>query len=133
MSNLQETIREHSVVFAQRLIEALRGASIEELASVTHGGSSARRTIAPRSAQGPRDRLGRRSAQDIENALDAIVKLVAQHAEGLRAEVIREKLALDKRELPKPLAEGIAKGILKKKGQKRSTTYFVAAKSAKRG
>ena len=44
----------------------------------------------------------------------------------MRAEQIRQVLKLDKRELPRVLAEGLKTKKLKSKGQKRATTYSVA-------
>ena len=58
--------------------------------------------------------------------IDNIVSLLQTRPEGLRAEQIREALAVQAKELPRPLADGLAAGRIKKAGQKRATTYFVA-------
>jgi hypothetical protein len=52
-----------------------------------------------------------------------VVALVKSSKVGLRAEQIREKLGLEPRELLRVLTEGLEKKVLKKRGQKRSTTY----------
>jgi hypothetical protein len=46
----------------------------------------------------------------------------------MRAEEIRSSLNVEAKELPRPLAEGLSNGSLKKSGQKRATTYFVGSK-----
>lgn len=52
--------------------------------------------------------------------------LVKKHKNGLRSEEIRAELKLDKRELPRVLGDGLARRVLKSKGQKRATRYFGA-------
>jgi hypothetical protein len=69
--------------------------------------------------------LPRRSAGDIEQVVERIVGLLRQSPKGLRAEQIREKLALQAKELPRPLKEALDSGRLGKSGQKRATTYYV--------
>ncbi|OJY16260.1 MAG: hypothetical protein BGO98_40415 [Myxococcales bacterium 68-20] len=143
MSNLQQTIEAHAQKFALALVDALRSASLDELASVTGGLTAAAPSRAARSEKtngattaAPKvtkkvskkaGRLGRRSPDDIAKTLDQIVAVVAKHAEGLRAEQIKAALNLDTREMPRPLAEGLKSGVLKKSGQKRATVYTAGA------
>ena len=68
-------------------------------------------------------RLARRSAANLAAVLDTIVKLVGKTKDGMRAEHIREKLNLDRRELPRVLKLGLAEKRLKCSGQKRATVY----------
>ena len=68
-------------------------------------------------------RLPRRTREDIAKALASVVALVKTKKSGLRSEQIQKALKLDKREMPRVLHEGVAKKVLKKKGQKRATTY----------
>jgi hypothetical protein len=68
----------------------------------------------------------RRSAAQIAKTLDNIVALVKKHKDGLRAEQIRQQLRMEAKEMPRVLSDGLAKKKLKKKGQKRATTYFAA-------
>lgn len=75
-------------------------------------------------------RLGRRSASDIQGTLDLIVTYLQQNP-GSRSEHIVAGLGLDKKELPRPIMEGLASGVLSKEGQKRATQYYVAG--GKRG
>ena len=68
-------------------------------------------------------RLPRRSPEDIAKVLAQVVVLVKSEKQGLRAEEIRAKLGVQRKEMPRVLKEGIARKQLKAKGQKRSTTY----------
>jgi hypothetical protein len=129
--SLQKSIEEQAVQFAQAIIAALRTASIDELVGFT--GSRAPRATsgapvaAPRATRLRGGRLARRSADDIAGALDRIVAVLTAHPEGMRAEAIRAELGLDAKELPRPVAEGLATGRLTKRGQKRATTYSVGS------
>lgn len=137
MSNLKSTIEGLASQFAISVIEALRGASIDELYAVTSGGGGARRGrpradgASPRKvapvARGRGGRLGRRSAAQIGKMIDSIVEVVAKSTAGLRAEQIREQLGVESKELPRPLAEALASGRITKSGQKRATTYFAGS------
>lgn len=142
MSNLKSTIEGLATQFAVSVIEALRGASIEELYAVTSGaasgggarrgrpradaGAGAARKVAP-VARGRGGRLGRRSADQIGKMIDSIVDVVTKSASGLRAEQIRDQLGVEAKELPRPLADALASGRISKTGQKRATTYFAGS------
>jgi hypothetical protein len=79
-------------------------------------------------------RLPRRNMEDIVATRAQIVALLADAPEGMRAEDIRVKLGLDKKELPRPIADAVAAGQIAKKGQKRATMYFsVGGKGGKGG
>ncbi len=139
MSNLKKTIEDLAADFALSVIDALRAASIDELTGVGRGGVRAGRSAGrPAVSEGGRrvGRLGRRSANDIGRMVESIVSLLQSRPGGLRAEQIREALGVQAKELPRPLADGLAAGRIKKSGQKRATTYFVgdggAAAGAKR-
>jgi hypothetical protein len=124
MPNLRSTIEALAAEFAVSVIGALRSASLEELLEVTNN----RRRVAElppatRARRTKGGRLGRRSAGEITGMVDAIVALVQKHPGGLRAEQIREALACEAKELPRPLAEAVSAGRLTKTGQKRATTY----------
>jgi hypothetical protein len=93
---------------------------------------AAKRTAAPpkkaataKTAAKP-GRLPRRSPAEIAKALAKVVALVKSDAGGLRAEQIRDRLGMDRKEMPRVLKEGLAKKQLRSKGQKRSTTYTAA-------
>lgn len=130
MSTLKNTIEGLANDFALSIITALRTASIDELTGLgAHGRSSRPGVAADVRKRGRGERLGRRSTDDIGRMLDSIVNLLQKHPEGLRAEQIRETFACQAKELPRPLADGLAQGRISKSGQKRATTYFAGAKA----
>ena len=128
--------------FASAVLDAIKGASLDELVGETNGaprrgpgrprGSSTKTTATAARASAPTakktkgGRLARRSPADIARALDAVVILVRRSTKGLRSEEIRKALKLDVREVPRVLKEGLSKKKLKSKGQKRATVYSVA-------
>jgi hypothetical protein len=135
MSNrLRSQLDELATRFATSIVEAIRGASLQELIAEPHraaatagNGRSASKAPAPRAASAPSSgRLSRRSPEDIAVVLDSVLSLVRKNKEGLRAEQIRTELGLQSKELPRILKEGLAKKKLKAKGQKRATTYFAS-------
>jgi hypothetical protein len=121
-------------VFANDVLDAIRGASLQELLAESGGGKRRGPGRPPRSRANPvtsttprtrkSGRLARRSAEDIAKALDRVVALVKATKNGLRAEEIRAALKMQAKEMPRVLQEGLAKKNLKSKGQKRATTYF---------
>jgi len=130
MSTLHQTINSLASEFAHALLRALRNASLDEIIAETHAGHSAggrrgRAAAAPAAGRGRRGgRLRRRSQTDINAVVTKVVALLKSHKKGLRAEEIRAKLGLDRREIPRPLAEALKKKLVSKKGKKRATTYF---------
>jgi hypothetical protein len=136
--------------FARAVLSALRSASLEEILAESRGGAAPRgrggrksaavtddvapkasrggRKAGPGKKRGKKGRLPRRSLGDIQKVLESIVGLLQKNPEGLRAEQIRSQLGLLAKEMPRPLAEGLAGKRLRKKGEKRATTYFAAGR-----
>jgi hypothetical protein len=85
---------------------------------------------APKAKKTSTGRLARRSVDDIQGTLSQIVAFV-QANPGVRSEHITASLGLDKKELPRPIAEGLRTGALSKQGQKRATQYFAGKKGRK--
>jgi hypothetical protein len=115
--------------FANSVLDAIRGAPLEELLGEARArpSSTARAKTASKPARASGSgRLKRRSPDDIANALEQVHGLLKRNREGLRAEQIRDELSMQSKEMPRVLAEGLAKRKLRKKGQKRATTYFAA-------
>ena len=118
--------------FTNSVLEAIRGASLDELLAEGNKPSRAAPRSEPAAARAPRaaraaasaGRLPRRSAEDIAEILDSVVTLVKKHGDGLRAEQIRAELGMQAKELPRVLKEGLASKKLRSKGQKRATTYY---------
>jgi hypothetical protein len=138
--NLRANLDALASNFASAVLDAIRGASLDELVaesggaprrgpgrpkgSTTKSTATAARASAP--ARKPSGRLARRSPADIAKTLGQIVGLVKASKTGLRSEQIRAALKLDKRELPRVLADGLRTKKLKSKGQKRATQYSAA-------
>ena len=55
--------------------------------------------------------------------LASVVALLKKSPDGLRSEAIRDALKLDRREVPRVLAEGLKGKVLRKRGAKRATVY----------
>jgi hypothetical protein len=138
MPTLRSQLDAIAANFAQQIIAALQGASLNELVSskddghVGNGRGSARPAplkSAPPAAPTkhslePSGRLRRRSDEEIAALLNKIVLLVKTQKAGLRAEEIRTKLGLQAKEMPRILKEGLSTKKLTSKGQKRAPTYF---------
>lgn len=142
MSDLKKTIEDLAADFAVSIIGALRTASIDELTALGGTGGRAARPVGRPPAAAPElggrrrgrgGRLGRRSASDIGRMVEDIVALLGKNPEGLRAEQIRDALGVQAKELPRPLADALTEGRIKKTGQKRATTYFVGDGSSAAG
>ena len=133
-TSLQSTLNDLAASFANNVLAAIRGASLDELIAPNgqvrpNGRVTAARTAPPASPAPGRaarssGRLPRRSPEDIAAVLGQVVSLVKKHKEGLRAEQIRAELGLQPKEMPRILKEGLERKALKSKGQKRATTYF---------
>ena len=133
-ASLKSSLESLASTFAASVLDAIRGASLQEL--LPESGGAPRRTPGrpPGSRSTPTTqrarkpgRLPRRSPEDIAKALDQVVALVKGKKTGLRAEQIRVALKMQSKEMPRVLREGLAKKKLKSKGQKRATTYSAAA------
>ena len=141
-TSLRSALHDLAQTFADAVLDAIRGASLDQLVGeTTHGaprrgpgrprGSSTESAPTAATPSAPKaktsgGRLARRTPEEIAKTLASIVALVKSKKEGMRSEEIREALKLDKREMPRVLQEGIAKKKLKSKGQKRATTYSAA-------
>ena len=133
MPTLRSTLHDLANSFASSVLDAIWGASLEELLGEAGGGARRgpgrppKSTGAPTASATPRarksGRLPRRSAEQIAKALDQVIALVKSKKDGLRAEQIRAALKMQSKEMPRVLQEGLAKKKLKAKGQKRATTY----------
>jgi hypothetical protein len=139
-NSLRSTLDSLATSFAGAVLDAIKGASIQELlaesVSATRRGPGRPRAAAAAPAAAPAakaakaarparssGRLARRSPEEITKTLDRIHSLLKGKKSGMRSEEIRKALKLDVREVPRVLKEGLAKKKLKSRGQKRATTY----------
>jgi hypothetical protein len=129
MSSLRENLESLAASFAIDVVRAIQGSSLQELVGEVSAGGRRGRPAAvdspPKAVRrGKGGRLSRRSTDDIAAALDRIVGVLKKEQGGMRAEQIRKVLHMQSKEMPRVLSEGLSKRKLKKKGQKRATTYF---------
>lgn len=137
MADLQKTIAALAQSFAEGVLRAVRDASLEEVAALGTGGRARAARSAPREAEPAAAKKGRRAAglartrpgarrspEDFQRIVDAIVETLAKHPEGLRSEELQRELGLSKSEMPRPLKHALEAKVVRKKGQKRSTRYF---------
>jgi hypothetical protein len=134
--SLRSQLNELAAHFADAIVNAIRGSSLEELLAQTGGADGPRRgpgrprgpaaTTEPKARGRRAGRLPRRSAEEIAAELDRVVGLVKKSKAGLRAEEIRATLKMQSKEMPRILKEGLSTKVLKSKGQKRATTYTAA-------
>jgi hypothetical protein len=129
-NSLRSTLDSLAQSFANGVLAAIRTASVQDLLAESGGAprrGPGRRPGGGTTAGNPRrtkgGRLARRSPEDIENTLVAVVALVKKSKAGMRSEEIRKALKLDVREVPRVLKQGLSAKKLKAKGQKRATTY----------
>jgi hypothetical protein len=144
-STLQTRLADLASSFADDVLAAIRSASLDELVGQRPAarvlssyllnskgqkqgaidGPAPRAFRAPRAPSTPRGRLARRSSEDIQKTLGLVIAAIkGAQGKGMRAEEIRDFLKIDKRELPRVLAEGLTSKKLRSKGKKRATTYF---------
>ena len=132
MPTLRSQLDSLAAAFASAVVDAIRGASLQELVAADGRSASVARpmasaSVAKAAVAAPRatrsGRLKRRSSEDIGKVLDDVVSLVKKNKDGLRAEQIRAELSLQAKELPRVLKEGLSSKRLRKAGQKRATVY----------
>jgi len=130
MASLRASLNDLASTFANSVLAAIKGVSLEDLLGEA-GGGARRGPGRPRTSDtgakpervARSGRLKRRSPEDVAKALDSVVALVKKHKDGLRAEEIRANLGMQSKEMPRVLKEGLAKKRLRSKGRKRATTY----------
>lgn len=133
---LRSNLNAIAASFANDVLAAIRGASLEELLAESGGGTrrgpgrpSRSKTVSATPAATrvrKSGRLARRSPEQIAKALDQVIALVKSKKSGLRAEQIRMALKMQAKEMPRVLKEGLSRKKLKSKGQKRATVYSAA-------
>jgi hypothetical protein len=134
MPNLRTDLAALANSFADAVLAAIRGASLDDLlaessAAPRRGPGRPRRQAtkatqpAPRGPSAPRTKevgrkLARRSSADVEKTLTLVIAmLTADGNKGARSEDIQKFLKLDKRELPRVLKTGLAKKVLRSRGR----------------
>ncbi len=144
---LREKIRTAAVKFTDEVIAAF-GQAFASVASDFSGQPRAKPVAAPKKAAAPvrakaappvakkkaapakakpmSDKRIRRSVNDLSQAGDEVINLLSAHKGGLRVEEINKALGTSTRELMRPIQKLLNEGKIKKQGERRATTYYVA-------
>ncbi len=79
----------------------------------------------PQAAHATRSlRSGRRSNKELDLAATRVEKLLKSEKRGLRIEEINRRLGTSTRELMRPIKHLLSSERIRRRGQRRSTTYF---------
>lgn len=131
MSQLRRTITALAEEFAAAVVKSLYSAPLSDLTAFGPDARPARGR--PRSAIGngrtpPRHRRRRPagSTANVAQTVDAIVAALKSKPDGMRFEHIEAAVRQPKAELTKALRSALDANTIKKRGQRRGTTYFAA-------
>jgi hypothetical protein len=126
-TDIESAITQIVSATARQIAEAVRAEIAEQLRHVTAAGATAKgrqaRALAPAKADG--QRRGRRARLD-EATVSRVLKVVAD-SPGLRSEQIQGKLPIPPKVVKAALAKLRADKRVKTAGEKRATTYTIAA------
>jgi len=133
MSDFQNEMNHAVQGFVAQITELARRAAINTLESAfgSRGGSRAGAVAVAGLAQIGRPRGGRgakRTSADLEALSGKFAAFVKSHP-GLRIEQINKELGTSTKDLALPIRKLVSEGVVKAKGQRRSTKYFPGRKS----
>ncbi len=131
MSNFRVTLNALAQSFAMSLVQALRGASLEELrafrAEARPAPAAAARVARPKPAKPPSRDAGRDSKRKPGTPVpENLARRIAQHLRthpGLSGDAACAALGVTKRRWRRGVAVAIATGLVRTKGRGRATTY----------
>ena len=136
MNAFKEMISGLAEEFVSAILEAVRGASLDDLSSVggsstkTHAAGGYRPPVAKKSGGGKGGKRVRRSEEAIQEVAEQIAVFVKKHKDGVGAETIREELGIDRKDLSRPMTEALGQKLISKRGEKRGTLYFAGGKKS---
>ena len=134
MSDFQNEMNQAVQGFVTQITALARRAAMDTLESAFGSRSPARRGAGPASAGVPhvgRPRGGRgakRTAEDLEALSKQFASFVKSHP-GLRIEQINKELGTTTKDLALPIRKLVSEGVVRAKGQRRSTKYFPGRKA----
>jgi len=121
MSDFQANISSAVQDFVTRIAELARQAAINTVSGIDFASEGA--PVKNGSSRG-----NKRTAEDLEKLSGSFASFVRDNP-GLRIEQINKELGTTTKDLALPIRKLIAEGVIKVKGQKRSTTYFPGKKA----
>ena len=122
MPSLKEIIAEINARHTQEIIEALAGASFQDLQDVV-GGLRGK----PGGPKTPREPRANKPPAKTSHAVEMDAATIVAHLKEsgpLRSEELRRVLNLSRQETANALALALDWNLMGKKGEKRATTYF---------
>ena len=137
-STFKDRVRQLAEKFTQDVVAALAGGSLTDLVEAgltlefspgVHAVPSMLMDRARAAKPRKTTKRTRRTPESIRKTAAEIILYVGKH-QNAGAEAIRTALGIEKSEWLQPIASAMASG-LKKRGEKRSTVYYVGAKVAK--
>ncbi len=133
MSDFQTEMNRVVQGFVAQITDLARRAAIDTLESALGGGSSGGRGARGGGGSSSFSGAGRgrgkgikRTSDELDGLSDQFVDYVKSNP-GLRIEQINKSLGTTTKDLQLPIRKLIAEGVVKVKGQKRSTQYFPGA------
>jgi predicted HTH transcriptional regulator len=123
MSDFQSEMNRVVQGFVAQITELARRAAIDHLESALRG--NGRRGSGMLLGRVGRGKGNKRTSDELEDLSDKFVDFVKENP-GMRIEQINKQLGTSTKDLALPIRKLLAEGVLKAKGQKRSTTYTVA-------
>jgi hypothetical protein len=123
MENLQNEMNRMVAGFVAQVTELARRAAVDTL---QHALGSERGTARAHFRDG-----GKRTSGELDKLAETFQAFVAKHP-GMRIEQINKELGTSTKDLALPIRKLIAEGVIKTKGEKRSTHYFPGRRGAKR-
>jgi hypothetical protein len=123
MPTLHSTLTTLATNFANDVVSALGKMSLDELLAETSPSGRPTRTRSVTHRQSTRVR---RTAADIEVLVGRVVDLLNAERTGMRAENLRVRLGVARKDLPMALTSALMTKKIKKTGQKRATKYFIS-------
>lgn len=131
MSDFQTEMNRVVAGFVAQITELARRAAIDTLEGALgrsgRGGRGAALVLGGRA----RGKGAKRSADELDKLSDTFVDFVKANP-GMRIEQINKELGTSTKDLALPIRKLVADGVIKAKGQKRSTTYFAGEGGRKR-
>jgi hypothetical protein len=131
MSDFQTEMNRVVQGFVAQITELARRAAIDTLEGALGRAGGGGRGKAAALVGRPRGKGAKRSSDELDRLSDAFVDYVKENP-GLRIEQINKSLGTTTKDLALPIRKLLADGVVKSKGQKRSTTYFPGEGGRKR-
>lgn len=154
MASIEQTIQDLASQFVHNVLQALAGASLQELSALTSASSSSGRRSSnnsaaaapsrgrgrgrgrapapapkeiPASTRGRRGgRRVRRSSEDVSKLADEVVDFVSQSGGNVAVSEIAKAIGVTTQDITRPVAIALQEGRIYKEGEKRLTRYYIS-------